>query len=122
MEGNRADNWILRTERRVRGKAQEGDAVTRAGRSLRYLPARTRIQCPLLRGEHNSQVQAAPISPQDPRPRVGGLSTQLALVQGLSTYGRGLYYMEVLAFCIPLHKRAEHKTEKGILAKPGHWT
>lgn len=27
--------------------------------------------------------------------------------------------MEVLAFCIPLHKRTEHKTEEGVLAEPG---
>lgn len=58
--------------RRVRGKAQEGDAVTRAGRSLQCLPARTRIQCPPPAGGHNSQVQAKPISPQNPRPRVRG--------------------------------------------------
>lgn len=59
----------------MRGKAQEGDAVTRAGRSLQCLPARTRIQCPPPAGGHNSQVQAKPISPQNPRPRVGGLRT-----------------------------------------------
>lgn len=66
---------ILTTERRVRGKAQEGDAVTRAGRSRLCLPARTRIQCPPPAGGHNSQVQAKPNSPQNPRPRVEGLST-----------------------------------------------
>lgn len=31
----------------------------------------------------------------------------------------GSSYMEVLAFCIPLHKRTEHKTRKGILAESG---
>lgn len=50
------------TEGRVEVKAQEGDAVTRAGRSLWYLPARTRIQCPPPAGDTPHRYKLNPSS------------------------------------------------------------
>lgn len=68
MGWRETEQTIRSRQRGERGKAQEGDAVTRAGRSRQGLPARTRIQGPPPAGGHNSQAQAKPKSPQNQGP------------------------------------------------------
>lgn len=58
-------------------------------------------------------MQAKPISPQNPRPRVGGLSTHSSLVKGMTTHGRRLKLHGGLGFLHSITQEDRIYDEKG---------